>query len=86
MFTLNCITTGSPATTVTWTKDGTVLAASSSYRMSQSLLNGVTATYYNYLEVLSGPYSVVGSYSCEVSNTIGRDRQNMTYNGNRKLK
>ena len=81
VFTLNCTSTGSPATTVTWTKDGTVLTASSIYRMTQRLHYGITATYYNYLEVNTGPYAVIGAYSCEVSNIFGSDRRNMTFEG-----
>ena len=80
-FTLNCTSSGSPATTVTWTKDGVVLRASGTYQMTQVLQDGVTATYSNLLVVRAGPYAVIGDYSCEVSNSIGSDRRNATFRG-----
>lgn len=81
VFTLKCTSTGSPATTVIWRKDGTVLTESSIYHMTQTLHNGFAATYMNYLEVNAGPYAVVGNYSCTVSNILGYDTQNVIYEG-----
>ena len=81
LFTLNCTSSGSPATTVTWIKDGVVLAESSTYHMSQVLYSGPTATYYNLLEVNAGPYFVTGDYSCEVANVLGSDRRNASFTG-----
>ena len=81
LFTLNCTSSGSPATTVTWTKDGVLLAQSNTYRMTQILYSGTTATYFNLLEVNAGPYAVTGYYSCEVSNLLGNATRNATFNG-----
>ena len=81
LFTLNCITSGSPASSVTWRKDGELLSESGTYRMSQILQNGATATYFNLLEVNSGPYAITGEYSCLVSNTLGTDTRNTTIEG-----
>ena len=66
---------------VTWTKDGVVLTAGSTYRMTQLLHDGVRATYFNLLEVNAGPYAVTGDYSCEVSNSLGNARRNTTFGG-----
>ena len=49
--------------------------------MSQILQNGATATYFNLLEVNSGPYAITGEYSCLVSNTLGSDIRNTTIEG-----
>ena len=51
------------------------------YRMTQILYSGITATYFNLLEVNAGPYAVIGDYSCEVSNSLGRIRRNATFGG-----
>lgn len=81
VFTLNCTSTGSPATAVTWTKDGVVVVESTTYLMRQILHSGTTATYFNLLEVNAGPYFVTGDYSCEVSNLLGSTRRNVTLEG-----
>ena len=81
IFTLNCISSGSPASSVTWTKDGVVLSESGTYRMSKILQNGVTSTYFNLLKVDTGPYAITGEYSCEVSNSLGSNTRNVTVRG-----
>ena len=62
-------------------KDGELLSESGMYRMSQLLQNGATSTYFNLLEVNSGPYAITGEYSCEVSNSLGTDARNITVTG-----
>ena len=81
IFTLNCSSSGSPATMVTWTKDGRTLASSALYQMTQILSNGIMTTYSNLLTINAGPYAVTGDYSCEVSNQIGTARRNATVRG-----
>ena len=75
------MSTGSPATTVTWRMDDIVVTESSTYQMTQRLQNGFTATYMNYLAVNTGPYAIVGNYSCTVSNILGYDTENIIYKG-----
>ena len=66
VFTLTCTSTGGPATTVSWRKDGTLLTESSSYSItSQILLDAETATYTHTLTVTG---RLVGEYQCSVSN------------------
>ena len=56
---LTCISTGGPATTVTWTKDSTTVTEG-----AQTLLeNPVTAQYTHTLTVTTG-----GEYTCTVEN------------------
>ena len=81
LFTLNCTSIGSPATDVTWRKDGRILSASSVYGISQILYSGRTSTYFNLLEVDAGPYAVTGDYSCEVSNLLGSDSRDANFGG-----
>ena len=58
-FTLTCISTGGPATTVTWTKDSVTVTEG-----TESVLNDpVTA---NYTHTLTG--RLTGLYTCIVAN------------------
>ena len=58
-FTLTCISTGGPATTVTWTRDSEVVVGST------VLDNAETATYTHTLTVIG---RLGGDYQCTVSN------------------
>ena len=80
-FTLNCTSTGSPATTVTWRKDGTVLGSGGQYEMTQRLQDGATATYENIMVVGGTPSVLLGVYSCSILNEIGTVTRNITVNG-----
>ena len=68
VFTLNCTSTDSPATTVIWTKDSELL---SDYPLYQMLRDGVAATYDNLIEINAGLDELVGAYSCSVLNSAG---------------
>ena len=70
-FTLNCTSTGSPASAVMWSKDGTLLHITDSYQTTQIMADGGSATYYNLLTVNSEPQDLLGTYGCSVLNTIG---------------
>ena len=80
-FTLNCTSVGSPATTVTWSRDGTVLARGEQYEMIQMLQDGTTATYENILVVTGIPSTLLGVYSCSIWNDIGTATRNITISG-----
>ena len=60
-FTLICISTGGPATTVTWTRDSTTAMGD----MMTLLNNALTAQYTHTLTV---PGRLGGVYTCTVSN------------------
>ena len=67
--TLTCVSTGSPATTVSWTKDGDKLTVDgTTYRMTQTVEDRTTSTYENVL-ALSGDDT--GVYKCTVVNALG---------------
>ena len=67
--TLTCVSTGSPATTVCWTKDKAPLT--SDYTISQTVIDRSTSTYSNVLTV--SPKGAAGIYNCTVSNDLGSD-------------
>ena len=59
MNTLTCISTGGPATTVTWTRDSVTITEGT----ETVLLSRVTVQYEHTLTITSG-----GLYTCTVSN------------------
>ena len=79
-FTITCTSTGSPATSVTWTRDGTPLTTDGvAY---QTLRDGTTATYDNYLVVDEGPAALAGSsFACSTTNEINTATDTLTING-----
>ena len=60
-FTLTCISTGGPATTVTWTRDSTTVSEGS----ETVLQNPTTAEYLHTLKVTG---DIKGKYTCTVAN------------------
>ena len=58
-FTLTCISTGGPATTVTWTRDSEMLTAS-------TVLNDATTAQYTHTLTVTGRLG--GLYTCTVAN------------------
>ena len=72
--TVTCVSTGSPATTVSWMKDGQPLTTdgSTDYTLTQTVTNRVSSTYSNVLTVSEG-VSVAGIYNCTVTNDLGSD-------------
>ena len=65
VFTLSCTSTGGPATTVSWRRDGTMLSDNSNNYITSQVVNSVTATYTNTLTVTG---RLAGHYQCSVSN------------------
>ena len=59
--TLTCISTGGPATTVTWTRDSTPVAEGN----QTVLVNPITAEYLHTLNVTG---DIKGRYTCTVAN------------------
>ena len=71
-FILTCLSSGSPATIVTWARDGTQVSPDgSTILQTQVITNRATATYENILTLSLQPTDLVGSYSCRVDNTLG---------------
>ena len=61
-FTLTCISTGGPATTVTWTRDSTFTVTEGNETL---LVNATTAEYIHTLNVTG---RMEGRYTCTVAN------------------
>ena len=66
VFTLTCTSTGGPATTVSWSRDGTTLSDDSNHDITSQVMDTVTATYTNTLTVTG---RLAGQYECSVSNS-----------------
>ena len=81
--TLTCVSTGSPATTVTWEKDGVPLSIDGPiYQLTQTVTDRATSTYSNVLTVSeAAPTSVAGTYTCNVSNHFGSVAEDFTVVG-----
>ena len=65
VFTLTCTSTGGPATTVSWRRDGTMLSDDNNHDIMSQVTDPVTATYTHTLTVTG---RLVGEYQCTVSN------------------
>ena len=73
--TLTCISTGSPATTVTWMRNGQPLAIDGdTYQLSQTVTNRASSTYENVLTINLPLASILdgdNSFTCTVTNELG---------------
>ena len=80
VFTLTCTSTGGPASTVSWSRDGTVLSDDSNHDITSQVMDTVTATYTNTLTVTG---RLAGQYECSVSNirTPSGSTRNLTVVG-----
>ncbi len=79
-FTFTCTTTGSPPTTVTWTKDNEeIVIDGTMFRLSRTVVNRTTATFKNVLTVDDEFADMIGNYSCSVVNVFGRSEIKTIY-------
>ena len=65
LFILTCISTGGPATTITWTRDFATITEGNETVLDDS----VTATYTHTLTLAVEFDSVLGLYTCTVANS-----------------
>ena len=77
-FTLTCISTGGPATTVTWTRDSTNVTEG-----TETVLDDPETAQYTHTLTLSGRLG--GVYRCTVSNSISSTDRTQTIRGNRSV-
>ena len=61
--TLTCISTGGPATTVTWTRDSTTVTEG-----TETVLNDPVTAQYTHTLTVTGHGIAVGTYTCIVAN------------------
>ena len=64
---------GGPATTVTWSKDNSIIQVNSVpyYSHSQIITDTVSATYESRLTIIDKSSAAAGTYRCTVSNSKG---------------
>ena len=65
VFTLTCVSTGGPATTVTWTRDGNNVPYDATHILTQTVTDQLNIVYSNVLTVTG---SESGIYTCSVTN------------------
>ena len=83
--TLTCVSTGSPATTVSWMRDGqSLIIDDSTYHLTQTITDRSSSTYSNVLTV-SDPSGVAGTYNCTVTNDLGSDSREVEAVGTYEL-
>ena len=69
---MNCTSTGSVASSVTWTKDGqSVEIDGTKNLLTQYVTNRAASTYDNVLTVNDKPGATAGNYCCSVTNAVG---------------
>jgi len=71
-FTLNCSSSGSPPTNITWTKDGEAVMFNNTFIGTQYLRNSQSAVYDNMLSIRLPIADIVGTYTCAVDNQISQ--------------
>ena len=80
---LICTSTGGPATTVTWRRDGVVITLSATYQQTKRVGDPVAGTYQTVLTIDSSldKDSIVGTYSCTVENDRGNSSETVVVPG-----
>ena len=81
--TLTCTSTGGPATTVTWRRDGVVLTLNGTHQQTKKLVDAVTSTYQTVLTINSSvdQSDIVGTYNCTVENDRGESSETVVVPG-----
>jgi len=81
--TLTCTSTGGPATTVTWSRDGVVVTLNATYQQTQTIVDTVEGTYETVLTIdTSVSWSdIVGTYNCTVENDRGESSGTVVVSG-----
>ena len=70
---ITCMSSGGPATSVTWRRNCAVLPNNATYQQTQTVDVTQTATYRNMLVIDSAVTDTDGVYTCSVTNTRGYD-------------
>ena len=81
--TLTCTSTGGPATTVTWRRDGVVITLNATHRQTKKLVDTGNGTYQTVLTINSsvGWSNIVGTYNCTVENARGESSESVVIPG-----
>jgi len=81
--TLTCTSTGGPATTVTWRRNGVVITLNTTYQQTKRLVDAVNGIYQTVLAIgQSVRWSdIVGTYNCTVANDRGESSETVVVPG-----
>ena len=81
--TLTCTSTGGPATTVTWRRDGAVITLNATHQQTKRVVDPVMGTYQTVLTIDSSvsQSNIVGTYNCTVENDRGRSSMTVVVTG-----
>ena len=79
--TLTCTSTGGPATTVTWRRDGVVITLNATYQQTKRLVDPVNGTYQTVLTIDPSVGWSVGTYNCTVENVRGGSSETVVVPG-----
>ena len=81
--TLAWTSTGGPATTVTWRRDGVVITLSATYQQTKSVVDPVNGTYQTVLTIdpSVSQSHIVGTYSYTVENVRGESSETVVVTG-----
>ena len=81
--TLTCTSTGGPANTVTWTKDGAVITPIGTFQQTKRVVDATRGIYQNILTIAQSvaEHNVYGLYSCMVETPIGHSNRTLRYFG-----
>ena len=80
---LTCTSTGGPATTVTWRRDGVVITLNTTHQQTKRLVDAVNGTYQTVLTIDPSvdQSGIVGTYSCTVKNDRGKSSKTVDVPG-----
>ena len=81
--TLTCTSTGGPATTVTWRRDGVVITLNATCQQTKRVVDPVNGTYQTILTIdpSVGWSDIEGTYNCTVKNVRGESSQTVVVSG-----
>ena len=81
--TLTCTSTGGPATTVTWRRDGVVITPNATHQQTKRVVDPVDGTYQTMLTIDPSVCSnhIVGTYNCTVENVRGESSETVVVSG-----
>ena len=79
--TLTCTSTGGPATTVTWRRDGAVITLNATHQQTKRLVDPVNGTYQTVLTIDPSVGQIVATYNCTVENDRGESSRTVVVPG-----
>ena len=78
--TLTCTSTGGPATTVTWKRNGVEITLNATYQQTNRIVDTVRGTYQTVLTIYQ-PADFTGTYDCMVENTREKSSETVVVPG-----